>query len=45
LTVAPAAMLAQQSAPAPANPISVSQNKMYTMLTGVVVRQGEFRCR
>lgn len=41
LLAAPAAMLAQESAPAPANPISVSQNKMYTMLSGVVIAAAE----
>ena len=41
LSVAPAAMLAQEPASAPANPISVSQNKMYTMLSGTVVAAAE----
>ena len=41
LSVAPVAVLAQEPAPAPANPISVSQNKMYTMLSGVVVAAAE----
>src|ERR1017187_3452950 len=34
-------MLAQGPASAPANPISVSQNKMYTMLSGVVIAAAE----
>lgn len=41
LSAVPAAMLAQEAAPAPANPISVSQNKMYTMLSGVVIAAAE----
>jgi uncharacterized damage-inducible protein DinB len=49
LSAAPAAMLAQGSASAPtqaaatapANPISVSQSKMYTMLSGVVIAAAE----
>ena len=41
---APVVILAQASttaAPAPANPISTSQSKMYTMLSGVVVAAAE----
>ena len=47
LAAIPAAVLAQGStstvapAAAPANPISASQNKMYTMLSGVVIAAAE----
>ena len=41
LAVVPAAMLAQEPAAAPANPISASQSKMYTMLSGVVIAAAE----
>ena len=46
LAAVPVAMLAQAptsapTPPAPANPISVSQNKMYTMLSGVVIAAAE----
>ena len=41
LSVTPAAMLAQEPAPAPANPIATSQAKMYTMLSSVVVAAAE----
>jgi len=48
LAVVPAAVLAQaptpgpaQATPIPANPISVSQKKMYTMLSSVVVAAAE----
>jgi uncharacterized damage-inducible protein DinB len=48
LAAVPLAVLAQESAsapaqaaPAPANPISVSQNQMYTMLSGVVIAAAE----
>ena len=35
------ASASEQAAPAPANPISASQNKMYTMLSGVVISAAE----
>lgn len=38
---APAPAPAQPSASAPANPISSSENKMYTMLSGVVIAAAE----
>jgi uncharacterized damage-inducible protein DinB len=38
---APILMLAQESTTAPANPISTSQSKMYTMLSSVVVAAAE----
>jgi uncharacterized damage-inducible protein DinB len=41
LSAVPVAVLAQGSASAPANPISVSQNKMYTMLSGMVIAAAE----
>jgi uncharacterized damage-inducible protein DinB len=41
LSVIPAAVLAQGPAATPANPISASQNKMYTMLSGVVIAAAE----
>jgi len=48
LTAVPVAVLAQappaasaEAPPAPANPISASENKMYTMLSGVVIAAAE----
>ena len=41
LSVVPIAIYAQTPAAAHANPISASQNKMYTMLSGVVVAAAE----
>lgn len=48
LVAVPVAVLAQvpappsaQTSPAPANPISASENKMYTMLSGIVVAAAE----
>jgi uncharacterized damage-inducible protein DinB len=41
LAAVPAAVLAQEPAAAPANPISASQSKMYTMLSGVVIAAAE----
>lgn len=41
LSAVPIAIYAQAPAAAPANPISASQNKMYTMLSGVVVAAAE----
>lgn len=41
LAAVPVALLAQGSTSAPANPISGSENKMYTMLSGVVVAAAE----
>ena len=49
LAAVPGALLAQASrsapaqapAAAPANPISASQNKMYTMLSGIVIAAAE----
>jgi uncharacterized damage-inducible protein DinB len=37
----PVAIFAQESTSAPANPISASTSKMYTMLSGVVVKAAE----
>lgn len=41
LAVVPVAVLAQESAAAPANPISDSEKRIYTMLSGVVVAAAE----
>ena len=41
LSAVPVAVLAQAPATAPANPISASQNRMYTMLSGVVIAAAE----
>ena len=41
LAQAPATAPVQPSPSAPANPISVSQNKMFTMLSGVVIAAAE----
>lgn len=41
LAAVPATVFAQAATPAPANPISASQKKMYMMLSGVVISAAE----
>lgn len=41
LVAVPATVFPQAATPAPVNPISASQNKMYMMLSGVVISAAE----